>query len=392
MNPPIILTEHEPHYLSRSQLSEREGQLLWQHFGKYVEVEFPSPKNDQQWRLTAQGWVGQIPLSPDTTLVLQPKIPLSNLFRMLTIAYQVPIATFAGIVSVKTIPEFYERLALMLAQMVLKRCQRGLYRHYVERQERLPFVRGRLLVQKLPTVDTQVACEFETISADNTHNQLLFWTLHTIIRARLSRLPLVRQAYRALRGTVSLQPFDPIALDYDRLNADYRPMHTLCRFFLDHIGPTHDVGDQEMIPFLVNMPTLFERFVAQWLQQNLPPRYQLTIQERSYSGAIAIDIDLVLRDSETRQVVAVLDTKYKSPIRPSNDDIYQITFYANAHNCNRAILIYPASLAEPLDQLVNGVRIQSLVFDVSAELNQSGQHLLTQLILDNSFNSDTMQS
>ena len=49
---------------------------------------------------------------------------------------------------------------------------------------------------------------------------------------------------------------------YHRLNQDYQPMHGLCRFFLEHSGPTHQDGDSAMIPFVVHMPALFEKFVA----------------------------------------------------------------------------------------------------------------------------------
>ena len=43
---------------------------------------------------------------------------------------------------------------------------------------------------------------------------------------------------------------------YNRLNADYEPMHALCRFFLENSGPAHARGDRSMLPFLVNMPRL----------------------------------------------------------------------------------------------------------------------------------------
>jgi 5-methylcytosine-specific restriction enzyme subunit McrC len=51
-------------------------------------VEFPSPKTDHRWELTAQGWVGYIPLSPELGLSLQPKVSLEGLFRMLEYAYR----------------------------------------------------------------------------------------------------------------------------------------------------------------------------------------------------------------------------------------------------------------------------------------------------------------
>jgi 5-methylcytosine-specific restriction enzyme subunit McrC len=83
----IELVEYEPKQLDREDLPLDVGEALWRDYGNRVAVEFPSPKTGGKWQLTAQGWVGYIPLSEDLGLALRPKIGLSNLFRMLEYAY-----------------------------------------------------------------------------------------------------------------------------------------------------------------------------------------------------------------------------------------------------------------------------------------------------------------
>src|SRR2546430_16999210 len=65
-------------------------------------------------------------------------------------------------------------------------------------------------------------------------------------------------------------PSDCINRLYHRLNDDYAPMHGLCRFILEQTGPGIELGDRTFVPFELNMPQLFQSFVAEWLRANAP--------------------------------------------------------------------------------------------------------------------------
>jgi 5-methylcytosine-specific restriction enzyme subunit McrC len=91
-----------------------------------------------------------------------------------------------------------------------------------------------------------------------------------------------------------------------------------------------------------------------------------------------IDIDLVLQNTVTGELY-VLDTKYKSPEKPSQDDINQIVAYATAKNCRNAVLIYPTSLVKPLNILMGKIRVRSMTFALDGDLEQAGQTFLQDL-------------
>ena len=81
-----------------------------------------------------------------------------------------------------------------------------------------------------------------------------------------------------------------------------------------------------MIPFALNMASLFELFVARWLGNNLPPGITLKAQHLARldnSGQLSFKIDLVLFDA-SQHAYAVLDTKYKRDAVPSEDDVQQV--------------------------------------------------------------------
>lgn len=386
----ISLTEYQPREFAAAAIPPELGEALWRNFGRQVAVEFPSPKTARRWRLTGQGWAGYIPLAPELHLLLQPKAPLANLFGMLEYAYRLDLRTLPGLMQSESLPEFFERLAHVLARRVLDRLRQGLYRAYLPRQERLAVVRGRLDGVQVARAPWSVAlpCQFEEHTTDVADNQILLYTLWLLARVvqRADVRRAVLGAVRALHGPVSLRPVSAaecVGRLYHRLNEDYQPLHALCRFFLEQLGPGHRPGERHMLPFLVDMTRLFELFVAAWLGDHLPPPWRVKPQERvslGPAGEVQFQIDLVLYDAATGRPRAVLDTKYKLADKPSNPDIYQIVAYAKAKQVREALLVYPAPLAQPLDARWDDIRVRSVVFDTGAALAAAGQLFLAQVM------------
>ena len=268
--------------------------------------------------------------------------------------------------------------------------ERGLYRAYVHDSDHLPYVRGRLDVQALTQADWRVElpCHYHEHTADIEDNQILAWTLSVIARSGLCTervQPTIRRMYHDLHGVITPRPFRPqdcVGRSYHRLNDDYRSLHALCRFFLEHSGPQHKLGDHAMLPFLVNMNNLYELFVAEWLRLRLPTHWRLADQHRVTYGRdteLTFKMDLVIFDARTNQAQYVLDTKYKAPTFPSNEDISQVVTYAEALGCHEAVLVYPTALAHPLDQRVGQIRVRSLAFTLDGDLEQAGQALMINL-------------
>jgi 5-methylcytosine-specific restriction enzyme subunit McrC len=395
MNSRIIeLDEFSPKRLLRSELEESVADRLWREYRSQVSLDYPSPKTDGQWQLTAQGWVGYIPLAPDIGISLRPKVKLGNLFRMLEYAYRLRSFNFLeGSFQSQSLPDFFEQLANVLARRILDRGRKGFYRNYENRDEQLPYLRGRInmthLMQTAWKVNRQ--CSFQEHTADIDDNGILAWVMFTIAKSGMCSgrvLPTIRRAYHSLQSfvaTQSYQPEDCSNRSYSRLNEDYKPMHMLSRFFLENTGPTHMVGNRQMIPFLVNVASLFELFVAEWLRAHLPPSVRVKPQEHVAIGKsedLYFRIDLVLYDANSDLAIGVLDTKYKGSNKPSSDDIAQVVAYANAKGCKEAFLIYPKTLPLTLDEMVGNVHVRSLSFALDSDLEEAGQVFLNDLLED----------
>jgi len=129
---------------------------------------------------------------------------------------------------------------------------------------------------------------------------------------------------------------------------------------------------------------LFEKFVAEWLRQNLPPTHRLRAQSQvilDEKTDLKFIIDLTVEDSRSGTVLYVLDTNYKRPHTPSNDDIAHVTAYAASKGCCDAILIYPSGATESIDCHVGEIRVRPLTFGLYGELDVGGQAFLENLLL-----------
>jgi 5-methylcytosine-specific restriction enzyme subunit McrC len=388
----IALTEESPTRLAREALPEAVGAWLWRHYSPQVAVEFPSPKTNGQWQLTGQGWIGYLPVTPALTVVLQPKTPVSNVFRMLEYAHRLKgFRVLDGLIGCTSLEEFYTQLAYLFARRVLDWSRKGLYRTYVTQRERLPYVRGRLEVAQVMRATWMLALtsHYDEQTVDVEDNQILAWTLSRIACSGLCTphvQPTIHRAHRKLQECITLRPVRPdvcVGRVYNRLNADYQPLHALCHFFLEHMGPSHEMGNHRMLPFLVDMAQLYERFVAEWLRVELPPEVDLKAQERLHLDAgkrVHFIIDLVLYDVKTGEARCVIDTKYKIAPTPTTVDVAQVVAYAEAKRCRDAVLVYPQSLTTPLDGRVGDIRVRTLAFPLGGDLNQAGQALIHALL------------
>ncbi|HEU5239021.1 MAG TPA: hypothetical protein VFU37_17960 [Pyrinomonadaceae bacterium] len=326
-------------------------------------------------------------ITRDFTLALRPKVALRNLFGMIEYAHRQEIRFFEGLVECDSLEEFYERLANVLAKRVIDRQHKGLHRKYLQRSERSGFVRGRIDLQdriRRPW-DVFTECQFEEHTPQIEDNEILAATLRCVANGGVCServLPTLRRAYRGMNGIDETKQFTGKSCTgrlYDRLNSHYQALHAPCRFFLDKAGLGHQTGEYSMLPFLIDMNELFERFVAEWLRAHIPRGYSLQVQSRfvlSGNYSLQFVIDLVVTDIESGRVVCVLDTKYKRAQTPASSDIEQITAYAEAKSANEAVLVYPTTMSDALDSPIGRIRVRSVAFSLDNDLEAAGHRFL----------------
>lgn len=339
----LALREHETREVV---LAHPDVAFLQEHFRRVIDVR-PTAKPGR-FEIKAKAIAGTI-VGPSLELRIRPKCGLRNLFGMLSHVHHLAKLR-PELVHQAEDEDLRELLVLILVRHLEALVRGGLRRGYVEDEARLPVLRGRLaLDQQLrmtPGATPTIACRYEDYTADLPLNQVIRTTLSQI--GGTGSLELDQRVRRASAAFSGLTPrrFRPSDLDefvYDRLNAHYEAIHGICRLILQARGAEDGPGALPMGSFLVNMNTLFQEFVATWLDRNLPMPWRVRAQggqTLDRQGWIKIIPDLLLyRDRELRLVA---DTKYKlCRGEASSEDLYQALAYCRALRVRGAVLLYP---------------------------------------------------
>ena len=260
---------------------------------------------------------------------------------------------------------------------------RGLRRGYVERRERLPFVRGRtrpiLNPARLPFLD----CEYTDFITDTPENQLLRGVLDLLAPGIQNRT--VRRQYDdalSYLGDVSLirpsiRDFDRVRLN--RLNQHYQPSLRLARLALEGAGVVDSAGSITAPAYFVLMWQIWENAAAAAIRdagvRDLleKPRYGSFFlhQHGQPNPTVTIEPDLVIgRRQSPRMVIdlkwgPVLLTDRQGRRRLRNPHLYQIATYSTALDCD-GLLLYPLMEDEvDTEYLFNGRRICIRTVDLS---------------------------
>lgn len=244
----------------------------------------------------------------------------------------------------------------------------GLLRQYLEHEEDLRVVRGRIatarqLGKHANRLDT-VACVFDELSVDNVWNRVLKKAV------RITR-PWLRSAELTRRWVDLMSVLDEVddsqllsvaveRLVFDRRAERYRQAIDWARWMLALLAPSLRGGKHDAPALLFDMNRLFESSVAAVLRRSAQ-RYNLEVvtQERSQTLATVVSGDVteaayVLRPDvlimRKGSVAVIADTKWKrveldrkGRASPSEGDMYQLHAYASAFQCNDLALIYPWS-------------------------------------------------
>jgi 5-methylcytosine-specific restriction enzyme subunit McrC len=150
----------------------------------------------------------------------------------------------------------------------------GILADYVEREDELPALRGRILgdqqmLRRFGQID-RLICRFDEYEQDIVENQLLGAALgrcatrvsHESVRRRVRRLLAVfKEVCRT--DVLDLDSLRHRRISYHRLNDHYRDAHALAWLLLDGLG-TPDLlasGKTRCFAFLIDMNRLFEMFI-----------------------------------------------------------------------------------------------------------------------------------
>jgi 5-methylcytosine-specific restriction enzyme subunit McrC len=249
-------------------------------------------------------------------------------------------------------------------QAVFSLARGGLIRQYLEEEDELRVVRGKIQLQyqfsRLWNRQDRIACVFDELTADNAWNRLLKLAV-TLARSWIADQRLFRKSielsvlFDDVRS-VSVAEALRLQFNYNRQAVRYREAIEWALAIVQLLAPSFRGGRFEAPSLLFNLNHLFEAAVAAQIRRRLAPDLRLfsqnvrlpfgRIEGERATGLIALKPDLVIKADS--QCIAIADTKWKRAhvdqwgyITPAPADVYQMYAYAVGFRCADTAVIYP---------------------------------------------------
>ncbi len=285
---------------------------------------------------------------------------IKNIYYMLAYAFQALRKETFEKIAAEEFNEAQDLFADILARGVAQQLKQGLYREYVERNDDLPVLRGKLdmaeTIKNKLQKRQRLACEFDELSEDNLFNCILKTTMLLLARDK----GVTREHKAALKKILvifdGISTLNPSEIHWERLrfgrnNRNYELLINICYFVLDGMLQTTEQGEYRMASFSdEHMARLYEKFILEYyrrqhpyLDEVKPAEVKWNLGENQDQSMIrflpAMQTDIYLRHGEK---VLILDAKYygrtlqtqydKNTLHSGN--LYQIFTYVKNEDRN----------------------------------------------------------
>lgn len=334
--------------------------------------------------LRARGVVGVI-AAPGCQLEILPKIEGAGerepqeadlrrrLIHMLGVVYELPIDAGSMAQLGWQRDTVLELLIRLFCRRLTDAVRQGIPRLYLEHEDDLPSLRGRLDVTRQfsqnAVAPQKLACRFDDLSPDIALNRVM-----RAVITRLKRLSQAPDNQRVLRElsfayadvtdvTVKALRWDLITLD--RTSQRWRDLVSFARLFLSDRHQQTSAGSIAGHALLFEMNTLFENYIARLLRRAMVGSGLQVVAQGGHrdclfegdAGRFRTKPDLIIRQGE--RVVMVIDTKWKRMTPQIDDpkqgvsqgDVYQLMAYSQLYNCPNVMLLYPHHGDLPTDPI-----------------------------------------
>jgi 5-methylcytosine-specific restriction enzyme subunit McrC len=304
-----------------------------------------------------------------------PRFPVYNVFYFLGLLDELKLDPEK--VEISANEDFLAVLFQSFIQSVNTATRKGLISGYVNRQNSLPVLKGRVdfsrQFKKHPGQYFPFEVSFDDFVEDIPENQILKKALQISLKYGLRSRNLRNQAQNLLfnfKDTSDVQVVP--AWNASRLNSHYWDALRIAELIISGNGFHENSGDVLISGFSIDMYKVFEDFVAKQLATRVNNSSDRLVTQKiltlDVGGLYKEKPDVIwYRDGRPFQV---LDTKYKKPEgetqqRDSLNDLRQVISYASLLGLKQAHLVYGvAGNARSIETRQEGITVYTHGLDL----------------------------
>jgi 5-methylcytosine-specific restriction enzyme subunit McrC len=241
-------------------------------------------------------------------MTVDKNILIRNVYYMLSYAFQELKQSNYDNIAGEEFDNIHQLLAEILLRGVSFQLKQGLHREYVQVNETLMTVRGRIdipgTIAERTRQRTGIACEHDEFSEDCIFNRIIKSTMSLLLRTdglRDGQPAALKRLMPYFDGVGEVQPSQIAwsALRFDRNTRTYRMLLYICNFIIEGILLTTETGRYRMREFSDDrMCRLFEKFILEYYRKEHP-------QTSAEAKQIGWDAD---RENSTMDILPILQT------------------------------------------------------------------------------------
>lgn len=297
--------------------------------------------------------------------------------------------------------EEFENIAELFSEIIIitlnSQIKRGLERDYIEKQDTIPTIHGKINITSSITPYIQhreLVCEYDEFTHDSYKNQIIKTTLNTLIQENISK----KQKKKLKRLLTYFSNVSTIDLNYVNWNIryhmnnqTYQMIITICQMLYEGLLQNPSKGSMKLLELdEKHMHRLYEKFILEYYKKEHPnlkanaSYIYWQLDDNMSTGLPLMKTDITLTHKEN---ILIIDAKYyknslqtnynKKAIHSGN--LYQIFTYVKnktvevGTNYNvSGMLLYAKtdSLDYPdYTYCMSGNKISAKVLDLNVDFN-----------------------
>ena len=336
------------------------------------------------------------------------QIPIRNIYFLLSYAWKYYKPSDIKKIDKKDFSNDTEFFAEIFDLTISKYVKTGLHRDYIKKAEKIKTIKGKvdfnLTLKTLGFRSKQIDCIYDEFSSNNSINQLIFSTIHTVLKSKISD----NQKKSIKKKIVFFNGVSKVKINKQSINA-IRPVRgntnlnfliNIAKYIHYNLGFDEKEGKYDLGDFIKNkmgMAAIFENFTRNFYKSKLiqsEVRSELikwdSITEDSTYPTMKTDITI-----RSENKIIIIDTKYYenmfqhhylNPDKPKfrSSNIYQLYTYLNNLKDDKEIvgmLLYPNTTSTIRNErIISGKKIMINNINLNQEWNKIEQELLQLLV------------
>ncbi len=253
-------------------------------------------------------------------------ILINNIYHMLSYALQILTQDTYYDVAIESFDEMYDLLAAILSKGIGIQLKQGLYREYINRQEELSVLRGKINMSG--TIKNQLVhkrvltCDFDDLSENNLFNQIIKTTVSLLLRNDTVKSKYKDDLKKKMLFFSNIDFLEPTSISwssirFQRNNQTYGMLISICQLILEGMLMTTDTGEYRLASFLdeQRMCRLYEKFILEYYNRHYP-ELKVSASQIPWSVDDGVRTMLPMMQSDIHlqndNTVLIIDAKYYS--------------------------------------------------------------------------------